>query len=117
MIYGRSLRSFPTGRRAGCHTTRTLDAGYRLRMPELEQLDGFDGHLEAALRRSGWELRPARTMARTIRVANGHRVPIPAGIRRQLGIDRHAVVSLALDTSRVVVWSSTVLDSRLEAEA
>ena len=45
------------------------------------------------------------------------RLLVPPGVRQQLGIDDSAVVSLALDASRVMLWSSRALDDLLEVGA
>jgi len=87
-------------------------------VPELRELAGFDGsHVTATLRPNRWELRAERNDPEPTVVDRRLRLLVPPGVRQQLALDGSAVISLALDASRVVVWSSRVLDNVVEVSA
>jgi len=102
------------------HEIRCLVGGYRVAVPELASLIGFDGTaLVGALRTDGWELRVPRTtdaVSAPVVVDDRWRVVVPVGVRHCLGFAGSVVVSLAVDASRIVVWSSGRLDELVGVE-
>ncbi len=95
------------------HAIRALDPESRVRLRELDELDGFDGrNLIGRLRSDHWELRSGdRRFADTTADAQ-RRVIVPIGIRRQLGAVGEVLVSLADNRSRIVISSSTCVDQQ-----
>lgn len=76
-----------------------------------------EGVLAGRLRSGCWELGPVSSAARTVFVVpvdERDRVHLPAGVRHQLGFDGTAVVSLAHDRSRILIWPAASLDALLE---
>jgi hypothetical protein len=97
------------------HSVRRIDHRFRVRLPEVRQLG--EGVLIGRLRSGCWELGPVSRAARTVHVVpidERERVHLPAGVRHQLGFGGAAVVSLALDRSRILVWPAASLDALLE---
>jgi DNA-binding transcriptional regulator/RsmH inhibitor MraZ len=64
-----------------------------------------------------WELAPTGQSGRgelVVQVDHRDRVHVPTGIRQQLGLHTTAVVSVALDRSRILIWPAASLDQLLE---
>jgi len=70
----------------------------------------------ATLLRDRWELSPDCRNLRGVVLDSRLRVRVPAGVRSRLGIAGLVVVSLASDSSRLVVWPASRLDELLEDE-
>jgi hypothetical protein len=97
------------------HAIRALDPESRVRLRELDELEGFDGrHLVARLRGDHWELRAGDRRSTGTTADAQRRVNVPIGIRRQLGADGEVLVSLACNRSRLVISSSACLDQLLD---
>jgi hypothetical protein len=85
-----------------------------LRVPEIAELDPV-GDEELRLVVSGGELLLAYRPTGLNPVVDGRwRLTIPSAIRLEWGARAAAVVSLATDHSRVVIWSAIRLDTALE---
>jgi len=97
------------------HSVRRIDQRFRVHLPEARRLG--DGVLVGRLRLGRWELGIVGGTSRTalvVTVDDRDRVHLPAGVRHQLGLCGAAVVSLALDRSRIAIWPAASLDSLLE---
>lgn len=95
------------------HTIRGLDDEFRLRLPEVAQLLGPVDGVRGAVTAGCWELSGARRGVQA-RIDGRCRVLVPSGVRHRLGLDRHVVVSVAIDSRRIVVWPMGALDRLLE---
>jgi hypothetical protein len=102
------------GPRRWSHRIRHLDRGYRVAVPELAALAGFDGNpVVGFLSSPGWGLRVAGAQdlpAGRVEVDERWRVAVPIGVRRRLSLAGSVVVSVASDGSHVVVWPTSLLD-------
>lgn len=99
------------------HRIRHFDRGYRVAVPELAHLVGFNsGPLVGYLSPPGWGLRVARgrdLLAGRVEVDERWRVAVPIGVRQRLRLIGSVVVSVALDETEVVVWPAGALDDLL----
>jgi hypothetical protein len=98
------------------HAIRRIDHRFRLHLPEGSRVS-TSGLLAGKLRMPCWELAPAGRSGRgelVVQVDHRDRVHVPTGIRQQLGLHTSAVVSLALDRSRILIWPAASLDQFLE---
>jgi hypothetical protein len=98
------------------HVIRRIDHRFRFHLPEGGQV-AEGGRLAGRLRLPCWELvPPARSGGGALMMQVDHRdrLYLPAGIRQQLGLHTNAVVSVALDRSRILIWPAASLDHFLE---
>lgn len=96
------------------HRIGVLDRFGRLQIPEIAELDPV-GDEELRLAVSGGELLLAYRSAGVSPVVDGRcRLTIPSAIRLEWGPRAAAVVSLAIDHSRAVIWPVVRLDDLLE---
>ena len=98
------------------HAIRRIDHRSRLHLPEGARLSA-SGLLTGRLRPPCWEIGPAGRSdcgGLVVQLDHRDRVHLPAGIRQQLGLHTSAVVSVALDRSRILIWPAASLDQFLE---
>lgn len=98
------------------HAIRRLDDKSRVLVPELESFGRTHrSSIGASLSGRGWELAPTEHGGLGSVSADAHgRVRIPRGVCHRLGLAGAVVVSTAVGSDRIVVWSASALDELLE---